>query len=146
MKLRSVLTALAAGAGMLLVAPGAQAAPLSTQATVCNGNSYFGLADTFYYKPTRGFDTQNTSCTLRRGDRGDGVMHLQYTMWKCYGQDIARDGIFGPDTENAVKNVQRFHNHFGAGLAVDGIYGPRTGSTMTWEKYWDGTWESAGCW
>jgi peptidoglycan hydrolase-like protein with peptidoglycan-binding domain len=146
MRVRSALTALAVGAGVLLAAPAAQAGPVSPQATVCNGNSHFQLAHTFYYKPTRGFETRNTTCTLRRGDRGDGVKHLQYTMWKCYGQNIARDGIFGPATENAVKNVQRFHNHHGAGLAVDGIYGPRTGSAMAWEKYWDGTWRSAGCW
>lgn len=56
---------------------------------------------------------------LRRGDRGQQVKALQ----KLVG-GLTVDGIFGTDTETAVKALQGQ-----LGLAVDGIVGPKT-----WEK------------
>ncbi|WP_221437797.1 peptidoglycan-binding domain-containing protein [Schaalia hyovaginalis] len=59
-----------------------------------------------------------------------GLAELQYSLKRCNGQQIAVDGVYGPATEQAVKNVQYAH-----GLYVDGVYGPATGSAMTWKAY-----------
>ena len=64
--------------------------------------------------------TPAPSQTLRRGDRGETVLDLQ-TLLVATGHGIARDGIFGPDTEAAVRRFQAEH-----GLAADGIAGPKT--------------------
>lgn len=53
--------------------------------------------------------------TLRRGDRGDDVRLAQAAV----GAKV--DGVFGPNTEAAVKQFQRDN-----GLVADGIVGPRT--------------------
>ncbi|MEZ5133742.1 MAG: peptidoglycan-binding protein [Acidimicrobiales bacterium] len=53
--------------------------------------------------------------------RGDDVAQLQRRLGSL-GFDAGRvDGIFGPDTERAVREFQR-----NAGLAADGIFGPDT--------------------
>jgi len=58
--------------------------------------------------------------TLQRGDCGQDVEKLQRKLLR---EDIpvAVDGIFGPQTENAVKIYQQ-----GQGLKADGIVGPHT--------------------
>ncbi len=52
---------------------------------------------------------------LRRGSRGDGVRALQQRL------GINADGIFGPQTDQAVRNFQQQNN-----LQVDGIVGTQT--------------------
>ena len=52
---------------------------------------------------------------LRRGDFGPAVAEVQERL------RIPADGIFGPQTEEAVRAFQRSE-----GLAVDGIVGPNT--------------------
>lgn len=66
--------------------------------------------------------------TLRRGDRGDEVRELQEMLDQC-NYVIKADGIFGANTEAAVKGFQR-----GEGLTVDGVVGPKT-----WEALEDAT-------
>ena len=46
--------------------------------------------------------------TLKRGDSGDDVREAQSIMATEAGQTITVDGRFGPQTETAVINVQRF--------------------------------------
>lgn len=59
--------------------------------------------------------------TLRRGDRGEDVVHLQ-TRLAALGYSVGKiDGIFGIKTLEAVKALQ-----IEKGLAVDGIVGPKT--------------------
>ncbi len=58
--------------------------------------------------------------TVRQGDQGDAVKAAQ-TQWRF----LERDGVFGPETENAVRLFQEQ-----AGLAVDGIVGPETWQAM----------------
>lgn len=61
--------------------------------------------------------------TLRRGDKGEDVREMQKLLLQhgfSVGVDGA-DGVFGAETERAVKSFQT-HN----GLEVDGICGPRT--------------------
>src|SRR2546423_5834529 len=57
---------------------------------------------------------------VRRGDTGHPVRTLQHLL-RAHGYTLAVDGIFGPQTEAAVRAVQSSR-----GLAVDGIVGPQT--------------------
>jgi peptidoglycan hydrolase-like protein with peptidoglycan-binding domain len=56
-----------------------------------------------------------------QGDTGQEVRAVQKLLKDKYGYNINVDGIFGPDTSNAVKDFQSDN-----GLAVDGIVGPNT--------------------
>ena len=58
--------------------------------------------------------------TLKRGARGDAVKELQGLL------GIDQDGVFGEDTETAVKAKQR-----AAGIVDDGIVGPHTWEILT---------------
>lgn len=57
--------------------------------------------------------------TLRRGDRGPHVANLQRLL------ALKADGIFGPNTEQAVRLFQQ-----SKGLKVDGVVGPATWSAL----------------
>ena len=57
--------------------------------------------------------------TLKQGSRGDEVKLLQQKL------NVAVDGIFGPITEEAVKEFQKINN-----LSVDGIVGPKTWNAL----------------
>jgi len=57
---------------------------------------------------------------LKRGMRGAEVLSLQELLGKL-GYKVAVDGIFGPETERAVQEIQK-----SAGLDPDGIVGPLT--------------------
>jgi len=57
---------------------------------------------------------------VQRGAEGHPVRTLQHLL-KAHGHNVAVDGIFGSQTEAAVRAVQSAN-----GLAVDGIVGPQT--------------------
>lgn len=57
--------------------------------------------------------------TIRKGSRGASVASLQRRL------SLIPDGIFGPITEEAVRDFQKSH-----GLAVDGIVGPKTWAAL----------------
>ena len=57
---------------------------------------------------------------VRQGDKEHPVPTLQYLL-RERGHTVAVDGVFGPQTDAAVRDFQRH-----AGLAVDGIVGPDT--------------------
>ncbi len=57
---------------------------------------------------------------LRRGDRGPAVRALQAALLAA-SQPLAVDGVFGGETEAAVRAFQARH-----GCAVDGVVGPET--------------------
>ncbi len=59
--------------------------------------------------------------TLRIGSRGDAVIWCQVGLNNLAGAGLAKDGVYGPATANAVMALQRW-----TGLTVDGIVGPRT--------------------
>lgn len=63
--------------------------------------------------------------TLKKGDVGDGVRWLQYSLVKL-GYSVSIDGIFGKDTEKAVRRLQNE-----AALTVDGIVGKKTKAIIT---------------
>jgi peptidoglycan hydrolase-like protein with peptidoglycan-binding domain len=57
---------------------------------------------------------------LRRSDRAHPVQTLQYLL-REHGQTISVDGIFGAQTDAAVRAFQQHK-----GLVVDGLVGPQT--------------------
>ncbi|WP_274425809.1 N-acetylmuramidase domain-containing protein [Chelativorans sp. YIM 93263] len=57
---------------------------------------------------------------LKFGDRGEYVRRLQRQL-SAIGHPVAVDGVFGPETQKAVEQLQRRH-----GLVPDGIFGPKT--------------------
>jgi peptidoglycan hydrolase-like protein with peptidoglycan-binding domain len=61
---------------------------------------------------------------VRKGDSQHPVKTLQYLL-RARGHTVAVDGIFGPETDAAVRAFQQQK-----GLAVDGIAGPDTWSAL----------------
>jgi peptidoglycan hydrolase-like protein with peptidoglycan-binding domain len=61
---------------------------------------------------------------VRKGDRQHPVKTLQYLL-RARGHNLTVDGIFGPNTDAAVRAFQQQK-----GLAVDGIVGPNTWSAL----------------
>lgn len=62
---------------------------------------------------------------LRRGDRGSDVSTLQTALIRAGYAPGRVDGVFGANTEDAVRQFQR-----AMGLTVDGIVGPRTWAAL----------------
>lgn len=67
-----------------------------------------------------GTNTYNACINVRKGAEGN-ITYLIQAMLVCHSFDIDADGIFGPATENAVKEFQSRN-----GLSVDGIVGKNT--------------------
>lgn len=67
----------------------------------------------------RAIEIREGGLPLRVGSQGDLVAHVQTKL------GVASDGIFGPQTDAAVRKYQ-----LSAGLDVDGIVGPRTWSSL----------------
>ena len=67
--------------------------------------------------------------TIRRGDKGPYVTLCQEDLIRL-GYDVGKtgaDGIFGRNTEAAVRNFQRQHDDTdGRALKIDGVVGPKT--------------------
>jgi peptidoglycan hydrolase-like protein with peptidoglycan-binding domain len=61
---------------------------------------------------------------VRQGNQHHPVKTLQYLL-RARGRNLAVDGIFGPDTNAAVRAFQQQK-----GLAVDGVVGPATWSAL----------------
>ena len=61
---------------------------------------------------------------VRRGDQQHPVQTLQYLL-RARGHTVTVDGIFGPNTESAVRAFQQEKN-----LSVDGIFGPKTDAAV----------------
>lgn len=66
-----------------------------------------------------------TRLQLRNGSQGDDVKYLQETL-KGLGYAIGVDGIFGQETDKAVREYQKKN-----GLSVDGIVGPQTWAKLS---------------
>ena len=69
--------------------------------------------------------TKNTdSNLLRKGDKGDDVKLLQHRL-NILGWQLTEDGIWGVQTDSAVRGYQ-----YRAGLTVDGIVGAKTKAAL----------------
>jgi peptidoglycan hydrolase-like protein with peptidoglycan-binding domain len=66
-----------------------------------------------------------TPPTLKKGSHGEAVVGLQEGLQSLGYDPGAVDGIFGPNTEQAVKAFQTDR-----GLTADGIVGPRTWAAL----------------
>ncbi|MBR2969840.1 MAG: peptidoglycan-binding protein [Clostridia bacterium] len=66
-----------------------------------------------------------SSFTLRRGDRSSGVLFLQRLLLSYLYPITNLDGIFGPETERAVRAFQTEN-----GLSNDGIVGRNTWTSL----------------
>ena len=67
----------------------------------------------------------NASAVSKNGSRGEEVKKIQTKLknWGYYSGSV--DGVYGWQTENAVKNFQRKN-----GLKVDGVAGTQTLNAM----------------
>jgi len=63
---------------------------------------------------------------LKRGMRGSDVYELQEWLVDL-GYGLTVDGVFGSETENVIKNLQR-----AAGLEPDGVVGEQTFATLSY--------------
>jgi peptidoglycan hydrolase-like protein with peptidoglycan-binding domain len=66
---------------------------------------------------------------LFRGSQGPQVAQLQRQLkygYKAYAGELVIDGVYGPQTEAAVREFQRRT----PGLKVDGIVGPATAAAL----------------
>ncbi len=89
-----------------------------------------------------GAEPSVTRALLAEGSAGEAVRDLQQNL-SALGYPLAVDGIFGKDTEEAVRAFQRDH-----GLGADGVVGPRTlaavgealpfGAGGFWQALWQG--------
>ena len=61
---------------------------------------------------------------VKQGDQQHPVQTLQYLL-RARGHPVAVDGIFGPNTDSAVRAFQQQKN-----LSVDGVVGPNTWSAL----------------
>jgi len=66
---------------------------------------------------------------LAQGATGPRVTALQFDLSTHAGHPVAVDGIFGPETDGAVRAFQGEQ-----GLAVDGIVGPLTSAALNRHK------------
>lgn len=64
------------------------------------------------------------SADIGFGDRGAEVKRVQEHL-KWFGYSIKTDGVFGPQTDKAVRHWQKVN-----GLVVDGVVGPVTANSM----------------
>jgi peptidoglycan hydrolase-like protein with peptidoglycan-binding domain len=67
----------------------------------------------------------NSTPLLKKGSKGEAVTRLQQGLYQLGYYPGAVDGIFGPNTERAVKEFQTNN-----GLAADGIVGPKTWTAL----------------
>jgi peptidoglycan hydrolase-like protein with peptidoglycan-binding domain len=61
---------------------------------------------------------------VKQGDQQHPVQTLQYLL-RARGHPVTVDGIFGPNTDSAVRAFQQQKN-----LSVDGVVGPNTWSAL----------------
>lgn len=87
-------------------------------------SAYSGKKVTSGSKPTV-VQTDSTPSLVKRGQRGSYVTNLQKDL-KALGYSLAVDGIFGADTEKAVRQLQS-----DSGISVDGIAGKITISAIS---------------
>jgi LysM repeat protein len=71
--------------------------------------------------PAPSAPAQGSGPLVRKGSKGDPVRRMQERLKELGHDPKGADGVFGPNTEAAVKAFQAAH-----GLATDGVVGPQT--------------------
>jgi hypothetical protein len=88
--------------------------------------------------PLRGFAVQRTAVSIGRGAEGDVVVWAQEHLVSA-GSAIGIDGIFGPQTQGAVKRFQSRH-----GILATGVITPATWTALLRFKPAAVTWVQHG--
>lgn len=83
------------------------------------------ILDGRYTVDGKGRSTVSTDAVLKRGAQGASVTTLQRDLLAA-GFATSIDGVFGRETENAVKALQRAHPN----LIADGVAGPATQAAL----------------
>ena len=105
------------------------AADALTMWTRCNGKVLPGLVRrrkeerALFLTPVTQVKNTNNGL-LRKGDTGVAIKLLQHRL-NLVGSQLTEDGIWGTQTDTAVRNYQ-----YKAGLTVDGIVGPKTQAAL----------------
>ncbi|ADG76563.1 Peptidoglycan-binding domain 1 protein [Cellulomonas flavigena DSM 20109] len=143
---RNRLVATAVATALLLV--GAAASPAAAWDRVGGNCNYMEEQFSHTYRlliPRATNGVVNVPCWLKRGDSGAGVQALQKAYNSCYKAlyepAIAEDGVFGPTTEDRVRQMQRRE-----GIEVDGIAGEVTRNSIKWPLYSATTGKYLRCW
>lgn len=63
--------------------------------------------------------------TVELGGKGEPVKRAQRALSRTPNPGVTVDGVFGPDTQQYVKDFQQYNS-----LAVDGIVGPATWAAL----------------
>lgn len=92
--------------------------------TSTRGWTHYGIPKGLY-SPEE-IPVQPVHRTLRRGCQGEDVAEMQRALISWGHNPGAADGIFGKNTEAAVKGFQKAQ-----GLTVDGVCGPATWAALT---------------
>lgn len=97
--------------------------------TLYNEVGELGTNDQYPGGEASGWPRPYLGTPVRRGARGDTVYYLQELLGVIAKYNpavpaVEKDGIFGPETEAAIRAFQSEY-----GLVVDGVVGP-----LTWEK------------
>lgn len=91
------------------------------EGTTTKGWTHYGIPAGLYSELPK----QKNHRTLRKGAQGDDVREMQELLQK-WGINVGNiDGIFGKQTEAAVKGFQKAQ-----GLTVDGVCGPATWAAL----------------
>lgn len=116
----------------------ASAAPPGISAVTCNEGKW----ETRSYEPwlVRFLPNHNpagSECFLDDGDYDNwGVVALQNMLVRCYNQMIAIDGDFGPLTDQALRNAQRWAREVEKrDVAVNGVYSAQVRDELRWPHY-----------
>ena len=105
------------------------AADALTMWTRCNGKVLPGLVRrrkeerALFLTPVTQVKNTNNGL-LRKGDTGVAIKLLQHRL-NLVGSQLTEDGIWGVQTDSAVRGYQ-----YKAGLTVDGIVGPKTQAAL----------------
>ncbi|MFE3515224.1 glycoside hydrolase domain-containing protein [Streptomyces sp. NPDC059166] len=68
---------------------------------------------------------RGAATTVRDGSTGEAVRRLQRSLTAALGRTVSVDGVFGPGSEQAVRDYQSSR-----GLGSDGVAGPATWSAL----------------
>ncbi|KKI89401.1 N-acetylmuramoyl-L-alanine amidase [Bacillus sp. SA1-12] len=99
---------------------------------VTSGKSFDSIAVSYGYKVSKGsVPATSNGATLKKGDRGPAVAELQRKLTALGYNTKGVDGVFGSNTDKAVRQFQKARH-----LVADGIVGPATrkalgGTTVT---------------